>query len=903
MREHTYDAFICYRRADGSGHARALRRALLDFRFPGDYPDVPVRPLNIYLDRIYERATNDFFERTIKPALAQSAHLIVVRTPAALLPRSDGQPNWVEREIEYFRGLPQGENISVALAIGERNDPLPGRLGEQLPNIESIDIRHIRQPWNVAAGDAVVDFIATLHGVPDQRMPILRAEEAQRRSTRFRAVTAAATIIAVSFAALAVAALVSRGAARRAEGRATEQSRVAVEQSRLAVARQLAAESTLLRLQSPGQAGSSALLAIESYRRQPTAEGERALRAAAGLLVERVGSMAMTVGAGDDLVLRPDGKVAAALSRKGGIVFYDSRSDEGTGGLAITDYESIAFSSDSRWLAVLTSEGVVSVWDAEVLTHGSPLPERNPFGEDGSIEDAPAFDERLRQLRSAPGIHGVYLVPMGSRVVAVDRQGRVAVAGRAVYLAREAITDAGDAIDRHEQPVEALAFDGSGQRLAIASSDGEVRVLSVPQRRVVARLRHGAAVHDVAFNDDGSLLATASADSTARIWETAGAADYRERLRLPHESAVVDVELGPDGQNLLTRSAGGTVRLWDGEAGRELARLDQSGAGGAAIALRPGGHRAVTVSSDGVIRDWNLDTVAIENRRYRVARTAFAVGFVGDGSVAALVPGTKIALVDPRHGGIGPSVIRDPFAFGAPLNPGEAFMHSMERCSFTFASSDRYVACSEGGDLEVRRIADNVAIGYIPNAGPTSCAFAPDDSALAIADGSELGLLALPSLRPTPFIVQGIRPGSAVALSAGGRYVAAALDDHTAAVWRSLPGRLVQKVQTAGMVSSVALTQDGKYVAAADSGSRSVIIAAVGGGEVARLPHDDSVKAVAFDRSGRYVATATANGEVMVWMWRPADLVARVCALLPADVRVDWQRYLPGEPAPRPCGK
>src|SRR4051794_4129690 len=97
---HKYDAFISYRRADGRRYAVALRRALLDFRFPRGFDDAPRRRLAVYLDTIYERATNDFFEETIQPALRTSAHLIVVRTPRAIQARADGQPNWVEREIE-----------------------------------------------------------------------------------------------------------------------------------------------------------------------------------------------------------------------------------------------------------------------------------------------------------------------------------------------------------------------------------------------------------------------------------------------------------------------------------------------------------------------------------------------------------------------------------------------------------------------------------------------------------------------------------------------------------------------------------------------------------------------------------------------------------------------------------
>jgi hypothetical protein len=58
-----YDAFISYRRADAGWHARTLRQRLLDIRIPREIATVvPDRRLRIYLDQIYERATDDFFD-------------------------------------------------------------------------------------------------------------------------------------------------------------------------------------------------------------------------------------------------------------------------------------------------------------------------------------------------------------------------------------------------------------------------------------------------------------------------------------------------------------------------------------------------------------------------------------------------------------------------------------------------------------------------------------------------------------------------------------------------------------------------------------------------------------------------------------------------------------------------
>jgi hypothetical protein len=167
---YTFDAFVSYRRSDGTRAARRLRRRLRDFRLPTSIRrSRPTRSLSIYLDTIYERAEPDFFEETIKPALRASKHLIVVQTPNASKRRTDGRPNWVEREIEFFRTLPQRNNISVALAKGTIDDPLPFGLERTFPNIERVDVRELASLGGRLSDETLIPFVARLWNVPPER--------------------------------------------------------------------------------------------------------------------------------------------------------------------------------------------------------------------------------------------------------------------------------------------------------------------------------------------------------------------------------------------------------------------------------------------------------------------------------------------------------------------------------------------------------------------------------------------------------------------------------------------------------------------------------------------------------------------------------------------------------------
>jgi len=182
-----HDAFISYRRSDGAAAARWLRRALLRYRLPKNLRATSPKRLSVYLDTIYEKATEDFFEKNIKPSLEHSRYLIVIVTPDSLKQRDDGKPNWVEREIETFRQTPQGRNIMVARVKGEVDDPLPGNLAQLFPNIEIVKLhdfsllRFLWWPRLWRLRDELVKFIAPLFEVVESEMPILRREERNRR--------------------------------------------------------------------------------------------------------------------------------------------------------------------------------------------------------------------------------------------------------------------------------------------------------------------------------------------------------------------------------------------------------------------------------------------------------------------------------------------------------------------------------------------------------------------------------------------------------------------------------------------------------------------------------------------------------------------------------------------------
>lgn len=216
-----YDAFISYRRSDGSAVARWLRREIESFRPPKSLGEKYRRKLRLYLDTAYERGTSDFYEHSIKPALLSSRFLIVVATPDAVR-RAEGVEDWIDREVNDFAAGPNGGNVVAVRGAGEFDAGLPANLRQRFPNIEIVDLRGAGVFWflNLPRANRLahekLKLIGPLLEIPADEMPRLRQEEEKRQQTRIGTIAGATAGVLIAVAGLSVFALQSRNQAVRA---------------------------------------------------------------------------------------------------------------------------------------------------------------------------------------------------------------------------------------------------------------------------------------------------------------------------------------------------------------------------------------------------------------------------------------------------------------------------------------------------------------------------------------------------------------------------------------------------------------------------------------------------------------------------------------------------------------
>jgi hypothetical protein len=209
-----YDAFISYRRSDGTRAARRLRQMLNAYRLPKGLKAGRPGRLNIFLDTVYERGASDFYEKTIVPALKASRYLLVVATPDAVQrPKGD---DWIAREVADFSAGENSGNVIVVRALGEFTDRLPADIGERYPHVQVVDMRdhswlsHLMPQRAVRLADEKLKIVAPLFDVALEDMPLLKREEERQQMRRLGSASGGTIAVVVAVAGLSLYALQSQ---------------------------------------------------------------------------------------------------------------------------------------------------------------------------------------------------------------------------------------------------------------------------------------------------------------------------------------------------------------------------------------------------------------------------------------------------------------------------------------------------------------------------------------------------------------------------------------------------------------------------------------------------------------------------------------------------------------------
>lgn len=209
----------------------------------------------------------------------------------------------------------------------------------------------------------------------------------------------------------------------------------------------------------------------------------------------------------------------------------------------------------------------------------------------------------------------------------------------------------------HQNAVRCVAIDRKQKYVASGDVDGIIRVWDLTRKEQVGRfeIAHQNGVESVAFSPDGNWIASGGRDRLVKVWDavkgqekgkasnvfpvtgvtftpddmvvsTSGytvvfrlLSDAREVRKLVHPNTVVikSMVLSPAGDRALTASSDGFIRLWNVETGEEVPKTRfQTDKKVTCLAWSNDFRLVLTGSSDGLVRLWDMKT-GEEIRRFR----------------------------------------------------------------------------------------------------------------------------------------------------------------------------------------------------------------------------------------------------------------------------------------------
>jgi WD40 repeat protein len=706
-----FDAFISYRRRDGSAVARWLRSRIESYRPP---PGLAAgrKPLKAYVDTTFERATEDFWNQNIEPALRRSRFLAVVVTPSVFEPRSDGEPSWVEREIRVFLSLPNRRNVVVVTAAGNPLDRLPEPLRSEFPRIDVVDLNDLGHRWNFARRatlqDRTLTILARLYDVPDTDMPLLRQEEERRKRRRAVRIATAAFSLAAVLGALLVFALVqwTRAAHARtaAQARSLGLAALADFDSGRHIQALLEAVDGGRKLQTLAPPGAS----LDEY---PTAAPLLALNRVLQGIRERgrrehvEDSMRLQgerTSVETSHCMLPNGdsnsRLAAFMGYRGRLL-------------------AMGCTPDGRFLVTTATDGTVRL--AELS--------ESPHEEADVLGDAPVNIAQRGQLVGLQGgARFLAFSPDSTHFSTTDVWGTVVdwdLSGASHALQAT--------LNGHRSTVRAISFSPEGNQLATGAIDGEIRTWSTSGQQVgeTKPSRDGGAIVAIWLGEHGSRWLAVDGRGHINEWrQNAGALVQRADVA---DVVVIDAAVASDGLQIGVAIAGGDARVLDLRAGTSASVRSGHSGWIMGVAFPPHADVIATAGADDTVALHRPSGEAVGTPIRAVQDQVMGVTFSPDGRTLATAGEDGTVKLWDRAGAL----------------LGQLIGHQGKVLSVRYSPDGRFIA-SAGADGTVRlwvRSGEQVSqwsgrAGFLAGEllgggfGTGGISFSPDSRSIAIAE-------------------------------------------------------------------------------------------------------------------------------------------------------------------------